>query len=94
MAADRRELDAMVAAFLAKGQAIRKIPGALPTTATDVVHYLTEQGIKVEAAPVRLGYGHAKYLLNGEIVDLKKLVRLANGRRRKQHLPPFDLKRK
>jgi len=93
MTADRKDVDAMVAEFLARGRRINKIPAAQPTTATDVLHYLKEQGVNVEAAPVKLGYGHAKYMLDGEIVDLKKLLRLANSRRRRARLPPFELKR-
>jgi hypothetical protein len=93
MAADRRDIDAMVAEFLARGRRINKIPAAQPTTANDVLHYLNEQGVKVEVAAVSLGYGHAKYMLDGAIIDLKTLLRQANARRRKQRLPPFELKR-
>ena len=93
MPADRRDVDAMVAAFLARGRAIQKIPAAQPTTAVDILHYLKEQGIEVQSAPVSQGFGEGKYLLDGEIVDLKKLLRLANSRRRRQRLPPFELKR-
>jgi len=93
MPADRRDVDAMVAAYLARGRAIQKIPAAQPTTAVDILHYLKEQGLDVQSLPISKGYGDGKYVLDGEIVDLKKLLRLANGRRRRQRLPPFELKR-
>jgi hypothetical protein len=91
MKSAHQEAEQMIAAFLAKGGRIRKCPEARPTTVVDILQYLRSRSVKIEPLPSR--GGRAAYLLGTKAINSKDLVRLANGHRRRQRLPPFDLGR-
>ena len=85
-------VETMVAAFVARGGHIHKVPEAAPTTAHDVLHYLHSRNVNVEPAPAKPGEVDRRYLYEGDIIDLHSLVDRANSHRRRQHLPAFELK--
>ena len=81
----------MVAAFLARGGRVHKIPDAVPNTDGDVLAYLRRRHIKVEPVPAKEGEVERKYLYGGETLNLKDLVKVANRERRRQRMIPFQL---
>jgi hypothetical protein len=85
-------LEAMVAAFVARGGRIHKVPEAVPTTADDVLQYLQGRNVKVEPAPAKPGEVERRYFYDGDIIDLRNLIDRANALRRRQRLPAFEVK--
>jgi hypothetical protein len=91
MSADNQRLHAMVSAYLAAGGRIRKMPEAVPATPIDVLRYLKRYKVKVEPTRAKNANVESKYLHEGETITLDALVQLANGYRREQDLPPFEV---
>src|SRR5580765_965401 len=85
-------VETMIAAFVAQGGRIHKVPEAVPTTATDVLQYLKSRDVDVERAPAKPGEVEGRYFYGRDIIDLRTLVDRANGLRRRQRLPPFEVK--
>ena len=56
--------------------------------ADDVLVYLRECNFTVYPAP--LGEGTPKYVYQGQLVTLEKLISIANGHRALRQLPPFE----
>jgi hypothetical protein len=64
-------------------------PQPKPTLPADVLEYLEECSFSVYPAP--LGEGEPKYVYQGQVVTLQKLVAIANDHRAIRQLPPFEL---
>lgn len=79
----------MIKAFLANGGRIRKCAEARPTTMVDVLQYLRSRSIGVQRLQSRTG--QFSYMSGDRTMSPKDLVSFANGHRRRQRLPPFDL---
>ena len=86
----RSHHELLVVDFLARGGTIRKLPPPKPTLATDVLQYLRDRNVEVEAVPQSDG-GEAMYLYKARIINLKTLVAIANRHRSRRRLPPFQL---
>ena len=89
MGENGQDIDALVAEYLAGGGRIRSIPDAKPATPGEVLAYLEERNIAVEVVMPKNARGATKYRYNSQLLTWDELVQLANGRRGKQHLPPF-----
>ena len=77
-------LDA-IADFIRKGGRIVKLQQTIPVTGPEVLDYLVNCGLSATHSP-----GNSRlYLCKGRAVSLRKLIKLANGYRREQQLPPF-----
>ena len=87
-------IETLVAAFVARGGRIDKIPEAVPTTANDVLQYLHSHNVKVEPAPAKPGEADGRYFYDGDMIDLHSLIERANSHRRRQRLPPFQSKQR
>jgi hypothetical protein len=86
----REQQAALVADYLARGGEIHHIPPPKPTVASDVLNFL--QSMHVDVHSVSDAGGDANhYRHKGKRISLKELVELANRRRRKRKLPPFQL---
>lgn len=59
-----------------------------PTLAADILDYLREYNFTVYAAPH--GEGRPKYVYQGQVVTLERLVAIANEHRARMELPPFQ----
>jgi len=60
-----------------------------PVAATEVLDYLSECNFQVYAAP--RGEGQPKYVFQGQVATLEKLVAIASGHRVLMDLQPFQL---
>jgi hypothetical protein len=87
----RQQTDALVADFLARGGRIRKVPEAQPTKVADVLSYLRERGAPVEPVAPKAKGETTMYLYQGELVNLRTLVDVANRYRRRHGLAAFEL---
>jgi hypothetical protein len=79
----------LVADYFTRGGAIRRLPTPEPTSPSDVLDYLSECNFRVYPAP--RGEGQQKYVYQGQVVTLDKLVSIANEHRALVALPPFQL---
>ncbi len=86
----RTQHETLIADFLARGGAIRKIPPPTPTVAADVLDYLQTRNVDAQAV-ARAGESESSYLYKGQVINLKTLVAIANRHRSRRHLPPFQL---
>jgi hypothetical protein len=73
--------------YFALGGPARRPPTPEPTIATDVLAYLQECNFTVYAAP--LGEGEPKYVYQGQVLTLDRLLAIANEHRALRQLPPF-----
>jgi hypothetical protein len=80
----------LVADFIARGGVIHRLAESKPTVAEDVLTYLRAQNVDVHAV-VEPGERVSKYLFKDRIITLKQLVAIANRRRSRRRLPPFEL---
>ena len=79
-----------IAAFFENGGQVSKLEGTVPVRAPEVLEYLGRHGIRASYSS-----GHPRlFVCNGKNITLRKLVEVANGKRRSQQLPPFVLKAK
>lgn len=72
--------------FTLGGQA-RRVPPPEPTVAADVLAYLQACNFTVYPAP--RGEGEPKYVCQGQVMTLDRLVAIANDHRALRQLPPF-----
>ena len=84
----REPREGSVSDYFALGGYGRQPPTPEPTVADDVLAYLRECNFTVYAAP--LGEGTPKYVYQGQLVTLDRLVAIANGHRALRQLPPFQ----
>ena len=89
MSTDRQSLDALVFAYLAGGGRVLKIPPAISATREEVLEYLNSQQANIMSMSKKNETKHRQGMKN---LNSGGLVRLANVYRRKQGLPPFELK--
>jgi hypothetical protein len=74
--------------YFTLGGHVRQPPTPEVTVAADVLAYLLDCNFTVYAAPV--GEGEPKYVYQGQVVSLEKLVAIANDHRALRQLPPFQ----
>ena len=74
--------------YFALGGQVRQPPTPELPEADDVLAYLRECNFTVYAAP--LGEGTPKYVYQGQLVTLDRLIAIANGHRVLRQLPPFQ----
>ena len=74
-----------IAAFIAKGGRVVRLQETIPVTAREVLEYLVRCGITAEYSPRH----SRRYIYQGQLVGLSKLVAVANNRRRAERLPLF-----
>ena len=75
--------------YFAIGGRVRQPSIPEPTVADDVLAYLRECNFTVYPAP--LGEGTPKYVYQGQLVTLEKLISIANGHRALRQIPPFQV---
>jgi len=71
----------------ALGGTIHYLPKPEPTEISDILEYLRDCNFVVYPAP--RGDGEPKYVYQGAVVTLQKLVSIANEHRAVRQLPPF-----
>jgi len=86
----RRQTAAMVADFLARGGTIRRVPPPKPIVAGDVLQYLQERNVDVQAVSDP-NAATTTYVYKGQLINLKTLLAIANRHRSRRRLPPFQL---
>ena len=86
----REQQAALVADYLARGGVIHHIGPSKPTVPNDVLNYLQDLDLDIRAVSVVAG-NTIYYVFKGKRIVLKELVALANRRRRRSRLPPFQL---
>ena len=84
-----REQQELVADYIARGGTVRRLPTPEPTDVQEVIDYM--QDCRFDVYPAPRGAGQRKYVLQGEVVTLARLVLIANEHRAKRRLPPFQL---
>jgi len=80
----------LVADFLARGGRIRKLGTPAPTFAEEVLRYLQEGRVDVRAL-VEPGKPVSTYIYKQRVITEKQLVAIANRRRARRRLLPFEL---
>jgi hypothetical protein len=85
----RAQHQQLVADFFTRGGTIRRLPTSQPTAPTEVLEYLAECAFTVYPAP--RGEGQPKYVFQGRVVGIEKLMSIANEHRALMNLPPFLL---
>ena len=73
--------------YFSLGGHLRQAPTPEPTVAADALAYLQECNFTVYPAP--LGEGEPKYVYQGQVLTLDRLVAIANDHRALRQLPPF-----
>jgi hypothetical protein len=74
-----------IADFIQKGGRIVKLQHTIPVTGSEVLDYLANCGLSANYSP-----GNSRlYLCKGRLLSLRKLIKVANGYRSEQQLPPF-----
>jgi hypothetical protein len=85
----REQQEDLVLDYFARGGTIHRLPTPEPTAIPDILEYLRDCTFVVYPAP--RGDGQPKYVYQGTVVTLEKLVSIANEHRAIRHLPPFQL---
>jgi hypothetical protein len=75
--------------YLALGGPARGLASSKTTDAGAVLAYLQECHFTVYPAPV--GEGEPKYVYQGQVITLDRLVAIANTHRALRQLPPFGV---
>jgi hypothetical protein len=92
MRTHRQGVETLVSQYLAGGGRIQKIADAIPATAEELVQYLKARNIEIEPARAKNANSASKFHHDGQIIGSDGLLQLANGFRREEEMPPFDLK--
>jgi hypothetical protein len=77
-----------VKTYLGHNGAVGPLPTQESTDPHDVLDYLQDCNFSVYAAP--RGEGVPKYVFQGQVVTLQKLISIANDHRENRHLPLFQ----
>jgi len=74
--------------YFLRGGPLRRPPTPAATDPSDIVDYLTDCNFTVYAAP--RGEGQPKYVYQGQVVTLDRLISIANEHRSIRGLEPFE----
>jgi hypothetical protein len=83
---------ALVQAYLAGGGRIHKVAEAMPVTAREVLLYLETWRVVVTLNKGKNAHSAPKYRYKKKLLTWRELLELANRYRRKQRLPPFEIR--
>ena len=75
--------------YFFRGGPIRRPPAPTQTEPSDILDYLADCNFTVYPAP--RGEGQPKYVYQGQVITLEKLVSIANEHRAIRGLEPFEL---
>jgi hypothetical protein len=84
--------EALVQAFIAGGGRVKTIPEATPVTVREVLQYLQTRRVVVTAIKCKNAHSPAKFRFGTKLLNWRELLDLANRYRRKQRLPPFEIR--
>jgi len=92
MSTHRQGVETLVSQYLAGGGRIKKIADAIPATADELMQYLKARNVDIEPARAKNANSASKFYHEGQLIGTDGLLQLANGHRREEEMPPFDLK--
>jgi hypothetical protein len=84
--------DALVQTYLARGGRVHTMPEAMPVTVRQVLQYLEICQVVVTPKKAKHPHSAPKYRYKKHLLTWRELLDLANRYRRKQRLPPFEIK--